>query len=72
MTPKPTKENLLSFIRERHIQKQEEKRDPHFITFREINEHFNGSDRCILRELVRERKLEWGRTINDLWFAPHL
>ena len=64
------KQQILQFIQKRHVEKIETKRVTHYITFREINEHFGGVDRMHLRELVKEKQVEHGRTINDFWFAP--
>lgn len=64
------KNEILEFITKRHKEKQEQNKIPHYITFLEIGKHFGGVNRQLLRELVREKHLEWGRTINDVWFAP--
>lgn len=35
-----------------------------------MSKHLGGIDKQLLRELVREKQIEWGRTLNDIWFAP--
>lgn len=64
------KNRILEFVTEKHKEKREQRKVPHFVTFLEINERLGGIDKQLLRELVREKHLEWGRTINDVWFAP--
>lgn len=64
------KNQILEFVSTRHRTKEELGIYPHYLTFREISTHFGGIDRSVMRELVIEKQLEWGRTINDVWFAP--
>lgn len=64
------KTKILEFINKRHQEKREQKKIPHYITFLEMSKHLGGIDKQLLRELVREKQIEWGRTLNDIWFAP--
>ena len=43
---------------------------PSYVTSRQLNESTGGIDRKLLRVLIKDKKVTWGRTLSDVWMLP--
>jgi hypothetical protein len=43
---------------------------PSYVTSRQLNEATGGVDRKVLRGLMKDKKVTYGRTLSDVWMLP--
>jgi hypothetical protein len=43
---------------------------PSYVTLRQMNEVTGGVDRKVLRGLMKDKKVTYGRTLSDVWMLP--